>query len=87
MAMNLRRARNLRAVANDHRPTIFTASGRQRSELKRQRRSFPWLRRYFPSPSERCRVEGFEGLPRTLYSPVMIPTRRVVLEMKRAGNA
>ena len=25
--------------------------------------------------------------PRTLYSPVMIPTGRVVLEMKRAGNA
>jgi hypothetical protein len=25
--------------------------------------------------------------PRTLYSPAMIPTARVVLEMKRAGNA
>jgi hypothetical protein len=25
--------------------------------------------------------------PRTVYSPVMIPTLRVVLEMKRAGHA
>jgi hypothetical protein len=47
----------------------------------------------YPSPSAHAtrtfahRTSRARSPPRTLYSPVMIPTVPVELEMKRAGNA